>query len=88
VFGPVFSTASHPGAAPVGVEMLNEVVRAAACPVYAIGGINATNAGQCREAGAYGVAVLSAVWQADDVAGAVRAIIGAVGYVGITKKVF
>jgi len=79
VFGSVFPTDSHPTAAPAGLTKLSEVVRATALPVYAIGGINDNHARQCREAGAYGIAVMSAVWQADDVAGAVRALNGACG---------
>ena len=77
VFGPVFPTGSHPAAVPAGLTKLSEVVRATPCPVYAIGGINEDRARQCREAGAYGVAVMSAVWQADDVVHAVRALNGA-----------
>jgi thiamine-phosphate pyrophosphorylase len=41
-------------------------------PVFAIGGINAQNAVQCREAGAHGVAVISAVWQSPNTQKAVQ----------------
>ena len=79
VFGPVFPTASHPTTAPAGIEKLTAVVRATPRPVYAIGGVTDISARQCREAGAYGIAVMSAVWQAENVANAVRALNSALG---------
>jgi thiamine-phosphate diphosphorylase len=75
IYGSVFSTASHPEIAPVGLDELREVTQAVSCPVYAIGGISAANAKSCKEAGAYGVAVMSAVWQAADVSQAVRELL-------------
>ena len=79
VFGSVFPTNSHPGAAPAGIEKLGEIARATSLPVYAIGGIDEARARVCRAAGAYGIAVMSAVWQAADVAAAVRGLNAAVG---------
>lgn len=81
VFGSVFPTASHPGAAPAGLDALREVAAFAAqtgTPVFAVGGINADNTGLCREAGAHGIAVISAVWRAPNVEAAVRDLIIAV----------
>lgn len=75
IFGSVFLTASHPDIAPAGLEELRKVTQAVSCPVYAIGGISAINAGSCLEAGAYGVAVMSAVWQAADVRQTVRGLL-------------
>ncbi|MEO6907101.1 MAG: thiamine phosphate synthase [Abditibacteriaceae bacterium] len=72
IYGSVFSTASHPEIVPVGLDELHKVTQAVSCPVYAIGGISAANAKSCKEAGAYGVSVISAVWQAPDVAQATR----------------
>jgi thiamine-phosphate pyrophosphorylase len=72
VYGSIFSTPSHPENTPAGLEELHRVTQAVSCPVYAIGGISADNAKACREAGAYGVAVMSAVWQAPDVTQATR----------------
>jgi thiamine monophosphate synthase len=42
-------------------------------PVIAIGGITPERAVRLREAGAYGVAVLSGIWGARDPRGAVKA---------------
>lgn len=72
VFGSVFPTSSHPGAPAAGVEALREVVRAVSVPVFAIGGVTSKTALQCLQAGAHGIAVMSAVWQAPDVTQSVR----------------
>lgn len=68
LFGPVFYTASKAKyGAPQGIEALQEVVEAAAVPVFAVGGITPERAPQCRSAGAYGVAGISSVMAADSV---------------------
>ena len=72
VYGSVFATSSHPEPTAVGLDELQKVTQTVSCPVYAIGGISSSNAKSCREAGAHGVAVVSAVWQAPDVSKAVR----------------
>jgi len=59
VYGPVFATASHPGAAPVGLEALATAVRAMRIPIYALGGVTEANAPLCITAGAAGVAGIS-----------------------------
>jgi thiamine-phosphate pyrophosphorylase len=75
VFGSVFETQSHPGAAPAGLERLREVCAAVPIPVFAIGGITAQSAKECFAAGAHGIAVIGAAWDAEDVESAVRALI-------------
>ena len=65
--GAIYATPSHPGEAPGGVERLREVAAAAAgVPLVAIGGITPARVAELREAGAYGVAVLGAVWRHPD----------------------
>lgn len=71
--GPVFATPTHPEALPLGVAGLAPFV-ALGLPVLAIGGISAANAGAVRAAGAYGVAVIRALWDVDDPARAAREI--------------
>lgn len=75
VFGPIFPTRSHPESQGCGLEMLSAVANEVKIPVFAIGGIDANNARDCRHAGAHGVAVIRAVWQSDHVEAAVRQLV-------------
>jgi thiamine-phosphate pyrophosphorylase len=68
----VWSTSTKPEAVPIGLEGVRRVVEATSLPVVGIGGIDPTNARDVLEAGAAGVAVISAVAAADDPADAVR----------------
>jgi thiamine-phosphate pyrophosphorylase len=65
--GPVWSTPIKPGVPALGLEGLHEVCESVATPVVAIGGIDATNAALCIEAGAVGVAVVRAATNAGSV---------------------
>jgi thiamine-phosphate pyrophosphorylase len=47
-------------------------------PVFALGGVDATNAGDAMAAGAHGVAVMGAVMRADDPAAVVRQLLRAI----------
>jgi thiamine-phosphate pyrophosphorylase len=59
--GPVWTTPSKPDAAPsLGLAELERICRAVDIPVIAIGGVDASNAGDCIRAGAAGVAVVRA----------------------------
>jgi thiamine-phosphate pyrophosphorylase len=61
-FGPVYPTASKDDAGPVtGLDFLREVVEKIPVPVIAIGGVIAENTPEVMEAGARGIAVISAV---------------------------
>ena len=72
--GPVWATPTKPDAdPPIGLEGLTEICRAVSLPVIAIGGVDASNAGDCIRAGAVGVGVVRA---ANDAA-AVRAAVDA-----------
>lgn len=66
--GPIWVTASHPGRAPLGLEA---ITRALPARVVAIGGVTPERIAQCRDAGAYGVAAVSALWRANDPASVV-----------------
>lgn len=76
--GPVYQTASHPGDTrpPLGLAALRSIV-ALGLPVIAIGGITLERVREVRNAGAYGVAAIRALWDAPDPAAAARAIAGA-----------
>jgi thiamine-phosphate pyrophosphorylase len=58
--GPVWATPIKPGVPALGLEGLREVCESVAAPVIAIGGVDATNAALCIEAGAVGVAIVRA----------------------------
>lgn len=72
--GNIFETASHPGRSAAGPGLV-EAVAKLRLPVIAIGGITAERARTVREAGAYGVAAISALWHADDPAAAALALL-------------
>ena len=76
-FGPIFATGSKADPLPPrGLEALAEVCRALSIPVVAIGGIDFEGARAARRAGAAGVAVISAVATAPDMAAAARSLAG------------
>jgi thiamine-phosphate pyrophosphorylase len=58
-FSPVFPTASKPGDPGAGISELKRVSAGVSIPVLALGGIDAGNAWECIEAGAYGIAGIS-----------------------------
>ncbi len=74
-FGPVFTTTTKDAGLPRGVEQITLVRRAVALPLLAIGGITGENAGEAVRAGADGVAVISAVLSAQDIAAAAATMI-------------
>ena len=72
--GPVWATPSKPDAdPPTGLEGLRAICAAVSVPVVAIGGVDATNAGDCIRVGAAGVAVIRAARDARAVRAAVDA---------------
>ena len=58
--GPIWATPVKPGIPALGLVGLAELCESVAAPVIAIGGVDATNAALCLEAGAVGVAVVRA----------------------------
>ncbi len=82
--GTAFETASKPGRAPLGVDGVRAVCDAVRVPVIAIGGITTANTGDLLRAGAAGVAVIGAIFDADDpraAAAELRASLDAAGVV-------
>ena len=72
--GAVFSTSTKRDAAPVSRETLREICAAVSIPVCAIGGITLENAPALAGTGIAGLAVVSALFAAPDVAAAARAL--------------
>lgn len=72
--GPIWETPSKPDAGtPIGLDGLRDICLSVSIPVVAIGGIDATNAAKCIQAGAAGVAVIRAVGEIEALRGAVDA---------------
>jgi thiamine-phosphate pyrophosphorylase len=71
--GPVFPTPTHPDAAPLGLAGLGAIV-AVGLPVIAIGGVTVERIETLRAAGAWGAAVIRALWDAADPRAAARAM--------------
>ncbi|TAK66826.1 MAG: thiamine phosphate synthase [Betaproteobacteria bacterium] len=67
-FGSVFSSGTKPGAVRAPLAIFAEARRSFALPLVAIGGITLQNASQVFAAGADAVAVISAVFDAADIA--------------------
>lgn len=78
--GPVYATSSKGDAgAAIGVEEFARLVALCARPAVAIGGIDATNAAAAIAAGASGVAVIRALFSADDPERAAQLLRSAIG---------
>jgi len=58
--GPVWATPVKPGVPALGLDGLAEICESVGAPVVAIGGIDATKAALCIDAGAVGVAIVRA----------------------------
>ena len=72
--GAVYDTASHPGQAPGGIELLRAVADAVRIPILAVGGITTERIPEVIDAGADGIAVISAIMDAGDPKAAARAL--------------
>ncbi len=75
----VWATPTKPEARPRGLDGIREVVAAISVPVVGIGGIHLGNATEVLDAGAEGVAVISAVGAMPDPAAATRELVDVVG---------
>ena len=76
-FGPLFATTSKTGLpAPLGPSALTAA--AGSLPLVGIGGVGPGNAARVVAAGAHGVAVIAAIWEAPDPVAAAQALVEAV----------
>ena len=74
VAGTIYKTASKPDAKPVGPGIIAEITKDSSLPVLAIGGITADKVAEVIQAGAAGVAVISAITKATDPKAAAQAL--------------
>lgn len=63
VAGPMYATSSHPSTSPLSLNTLRDIARLG-LPVIAIGGVTPDRVVVLRQAGAYGVAAIRALWDA------------------------
>jgi thiamine-phosphate pyrophosphorylase len=63
--GTIYPSATHPGQPAAGLALIEQLARLGP-PVVAIGGITPERVAELREAGAWGVAALTALWDAPD----------------------
>lgn len=72
-FGAMFSSSSKPQAKTGALQCLSQAPQLS-CPIVAIGGITHQNAHQIKQAGAHWLAVIHAVFGADNISAAVRGL--------------
>jgi thiamine-phosphate pyrophosphorylase len=75
VVGNVYETLSHPGRPAAGLDLIRQT-SGMGVPVIATGGITTARAPQVRDAGAYGIAAIRALWEAPDSAAAALNLLG------------
>ncbi|GAC1360972.1 MAG: thiamine phosphate synthase [Ktedonobacteraceae bacterium] len=76
--GPIYATRGKADAGePVGLSLLSEIARRYTTPLVAIGGVTAANTREIIQAGATGMAVITAVVNAEDISAATRILVAA-----------
>ena len=79
VLGPIYETPSKQMfGPPLGIHTLEKACRLVRVPIIGIGGVTAARAREMRRAGAFGVAVITAILGAADVESATRELLDAV----------
>ncbi|MBI5097733.1 MAG: thiamine phosphate synthase [Nitrospirae bacterium] len=74
--GPIYRTPSKlKYGKPLGLDTLKEVSRKIKIPVFAIGGIQSDKVEEVKKAGAFGVAMISEIFGAEDIRGKAKEII-------------
>jgi len=62
LLSPVKETSSHPGVPGIGWEEFSSLIQKVNCPVYALGGMSATDLNDAKQSGAQGIAAISSLW--------------------------
>ncbi|MBC7837920.1 MAG: thiamine phosphate synthase [Nitrospiraceae bacterium] len=79
VLGPIYETPSKQTfGPPLGIHTLEKAGKLVRIPIIGIGGVTAARAREMRRAGAFGAAVITAIFGADDVESATRELLDAV----------
>lgn len=77
IAGPVYPTPTHPDHPGAGLELIRRCA-ALGLPLIAIGGVTADRVAELVAAGAYGVAAIRALWEAEDPATAAMEMLDAI----------
>jgi len=73
ILGPIYETPSKQAfGPPLGIHTLEEACRLVGIPIIGIGGVTASRVREMRDAGAFGVAVITAILGVIDVSSATR----------------
>ena len=75
IAGTIFPSPSHPYGPTQGVDFLRALCREVSVPILAIGGVTTQNVGDVMEAGCSGVAVISAISEAEDPGAAASSLV-------------
>lgn len=65
VISPVLPTRSHPEVNPIGWDTFRTLTSQSSVPVYALGGVSTEELEHARQAGAQGIAAISAFWRSE-----------------------
>jgi thiamine-phosphate pyrophosphorylase len=84
-FGPIFPTTTKVAGVVQGIANLKIIRQKVTIPIFAIGGINRSNAAEAMHSGANGIAVISAILSAADLQLAAREIIQILMNAGTTN---
>ena len=79
--GPIYVTTTKQTRPPLGCGVIREVAEKVRIPIFAIGGINLKNLKEVLEAGATGVAVISAILASPDITRATRTFLKAISLI-------
>lgn len=85
-FGSAFPSTTKPGATRAPLSLYRDAKAQLDCPVVAIGGITSENARAVIEAGADAIAVISALFDAQDIERSAREFSGLFGVHGLEKR--
>ena len=73
VLSPIHETTSHSNGQPLGWKKFGEIARGSNIPIYALGGVQPSELNMAIKNGAWGIAMVSGIWNAREPVKAVRA---------------
>ncbi|MFL2626731.1 MAG: thiamine phosphate synthase [Dehalococcoidia bacterium] len=86
IVGTIFPSDSHPGFPGSGVDLINKIASKVSIPVLGIGGITSENVDSVINNGAFGVAVIGEIMNANNVYQAAKNLINKVQYCKLNNK--